>query len=142
MSRVSQHTLKVAEVGLLVELGLVELESVDDVDLGLLGLVSAILVAALGGSVGTGVEGLTTDGDLGTVGLVDHTIDSLEVVGVRDELVSADNILRDGGQLGARNCKCPSSCRKLPGSGISTYLVNEHGGGSCVSRSTNVWKWE
>ena len=113
MSRVSQHTLKVAEVGLLVELGLVELESVDDVDLGLLGLVSAILVAALGGSVGTGVEGLTTDGDLGTVGLVDHTIDSLEVVGVRDELVSADNILRDGGQLSARNCKCPSSCRKL-----------------------------
>ena len=115
MSRRLWHTLKVAEVGLLVELGLVELESVDDVDLGLLGLVSAILVAALGGSVGTGVEGLTTDGDLGTVGLVDHTIDSLEVVGVRDELVSADDILRDGGQLGARNCMCPSSCRKLRG---------------------------
>lgn len=115
MSRRLWHTLKVAEVGLLVELGLVELESVDDVDLGLLGLVSAILVAALGGSVGAGVEGLTTDGDLGTVGLVDHTIDSLEVVGVRDELVSADNILRDGGQLGARNCMCPSSCRKLRG---------------------------
>lgn len=85
------------EVGLLVELGLVELESVDDVDLGLLGLVSTILVAALGGSVGAGVEGLATDGDLGTVGLVDHTIDGLEVVRVRDELVTADNILRNGG---------------------------------------------
>jgi hypothetical protein len=104
---VSWHTLKVAEVGLLVERGLVELERVDDVDLGLLGLVSTVLVAALGGSVGAGVEGLTTDGDLGTVGLVDHTIDSLEVVRVRDELVSADNILRDSGQLSARNCRCP-----------------------------------
>jgi hypothetical protein len=97
----------VAHVGLLVELGLVELESVDDVDLGLLGLVSAILVAALGGSVGTGVELLTTDGDLGTVGLVDHTVDSLEVVRVRDELVTADNILRNGGQFCARNCMNP-----------------------------------
>jgi len=113
MSKDSWHTLEVAKVGLLVEAGLVELESVDDVDLGLLRLVSAILVAALGGSVGTGVEGLTTDGDLGTVGLVDHAVLELEVVRVGDELVAADNILRVDGQLGARISLCPSSsfCR-------------------------------
>jgi len=103
----------VAKVGLLVEAGLVELESVDDVDLGLLGLVSAVLIAALGGSVGTGVEGLTTDGDLGAVGLVDDAVDKLEVVRVGNELVAADNILRESGQLGARISLCPSSffCR-------------------------------
>ena len=81
-----------SEVCLLVELGLVELESVDNVDLGLL-LVVGILVTALGGSVGTSVEGLTTDGDLGAVGLVGNTVDLLEVVRVGDELVAGDDVL-------------------------------------------------
>jgi hypothetical protein len=87
-----QHTLEVSEVCLLVELGLVELESVDNVDLGLL-LVVGILVTALGGSVGTSVEGLTTDGDLGAVSLVGHTVNLLEVVRVGDELVAGDDVL-------------------------------------------------
>jgi hypothetical protein len=83
----------VSEVCLLVELGLLETESVDNVDLGLL-LVVALLLTALGGSVGTSVEGLTTDGDLGAVGLVSHTVNLLEVVRVGDELVTADDVLR------------------------------------------------
>jgi hypothetical protein len=87
-----QHTLEVAQVGLLVEVGLVELESVDNVDLGLL-LVVGILITALGGSVGASVEGLTTDGDLGAVGLVGNAVNLLEVVRVGDELVTRDDIL-------------------------------------------------
>jgi len=87
-----QRTLEVSEVCLLVELSLVELESVDNVDLGLL-LVVGILVTALGGSVGTGVEGLTTDGDLGAVGLVGNAVNLLEVVRVGDELVAGDDVL-------------------------------------------------
>lgn len=86
------HTLEVAEVCLLVEAGLVETERVDDIDLGLLG-VFGLLLTALGGSVGAGVEGLTTNGDLGAVGLEDNAVDLLEVVRVRDELVAADDVL-------------------------------------------------
>jgi hypothetical protein len=36
---------------------------------------------------------VTTNGDTGAVGLVDDTVNELEVVGVRDHLVSGDNIL-------------------------------------------------
>lgn len=95
------HTLEVSEVCLLVEVGLVELESVDNVDLGLL-LVVGILVTALGGGVGAGVEGLTTDGDLGAVGLVGNAVNLLEVVRVGDELVAGDDVLRRSGQSGVR----------------------------------------
>ena len=87
-----RHTLEVAKVCLLVEVGLVELESVDNVDLGL-HLVVGILVTALGGSVGASVEGLTTDGDLGTIGLVGNAVNLLEVVRVGDELVAGDDVL-------------------------------------------------
>lgn len=38
-------------------------------------------------------EGLTTDGDLLAVGLVDDTVDLLEVVGVGDDLVVGDDVL-------------------------------------------------
>jgi hypothetical protein len=38
-------------------------------------------------------EGLTTDGDLLAVGLVDDTVDLLEVVGVRDDLVVGEDVL-------------------------------------------------
>lgn len=102
-----QHTLEVAEVGLLVELGLVELESVDNVDLGLL-LVVGFLITALGGSVGAGVEGLTTDGDLGAVGLVGNAVNLLEVVRVGDELVTRDDILCKSGQ--SRRPRSDSEC--------------------------------
>lgn len=91
----SQHavrTLEVAKVGLLVEAGLVQAERVHDIDLGLLGVVD-IVAALLGRSVGTSVEGLTTDSDLGAVGLVDNAVDLLEVVGVGDELVVGDDVL-------------------------------------------------
>ena len=92
------HTLKVAKVCLLVEVGLVETERVDDIDLGLL-LVVGLLVTALGGGVGAGVEGLTTDGDLGAVGLVGNAVNLLEVVRVGDELVAADDVLCRLGQF-------------------------------------------
>jgi hypothetical protein len=87
-----RHTLEVAEVCLLVELGLLKLESVDNVDLGLLRVVG-LLITALGGSVGASVEGLTTDGDLGAVSLVGHAVNLLEVVRVGDELVTGDDVL-------------------------------------------------
>ena len=95
------HTLEVAEVSLLVEASLVELESVDNVDLGLL-LVVGLLLTTLGGSVGTGVEGLTTNGDLGAVGLVDDTVNLLEVVRVGDELVTGDDVLYKSDQPDVR----------------------------------------
>jgi hypothetical protein len=47
-------TLKVGEVALLVELGLLETERVDDIDLGLEAVVGTLL-SLLGGSVGTSV---------------------------------------------------------------------------------------
>ena len=39
-------------------------------------------------------EGLTTDGDLLAVGLVDDVVDQLEVVGVGDDLVVGDDVLK------------------------------------------------
>ena len=81
-----------AKVGLLVEAGLVQAERVDNIDLGLLGVFD-IVSAFLGRSVGTSIEGLTTDSDLGAVGLVDNAVDLLEVVRVRDELVVGDDVL-------------------------------------------------
>jgi hypothetical protein len=95
------HTLEVSEVCLLVEVGLLETERVDNVDLGLL-LVVGILITTLGGSVGTRVESLTTNGDLGAVSLVGNAVNLLEVVRVGDELVAADDVLRRSGQSGVR----------------------------------------
>lgn len=90
----SKLTLEVTEVGLLVEAGLLETERVDNVDLGLLLVVGTLVVTALGRGVGTGVEALTTDGDLGAVGLVGDAVNGLQVVRVGDELIAADNVLR------------------------------------------------
>jgi hypothetical protein len=81
------HTLEVSEVCLLVEVGLLETERVDNVDLGLL-LVVGILITTLGGSVGTS--------------LVGNAVNLLEVVRVGDELVAADDVLRRSGQSGVR----------------------------------------
>ena len=44
--------------------------------------------------MGQHTEGLTTDSDLLAVGLVDDVVDELEVVGVRDDLVVADEVLK------------------------------------------------
>lgn len=90
----SKLTLEVTEVGFLVEAGLLETERVDNVDLGLLLVVGTLVVTALGRGVGAGVEALTTDGDLGAVGLIGDAVDGLQVVGVGDELIAADNVLR------------------------------------------------
>lgn len=133
------HTLEVAEVCLLVEVGLVETERVDDIDLGLLAVIG-LLIAALGGSVGAGVEGLTTDGDLGAVGLEGNTVDLLEVVRVGDELVAADDVLCRLCQFGvlAQTHSFPSSGRKVVVEAvIATYVVDKHVGG-VVRSATSV----
>lgn len=44
-------------------------------------------------SEGVGTNVVSTDGDTGAVGLVDDTVNQLEVVRVRDHLVAGDNIL-------------------------------------------------
>lgn len=43
--------------------------------------------------MGRHTEGLTTDGDLLAVGLVDDIVDELDVVGVGDDLVVGDDVL-------------------------------------------------
>ena len=88
------RTLEVAQVRLLVELGFIQSERVDNIDLGLL-LVVGILAGLLGRCVGTSVEALTTDSDLGAVGLVNDAVDLLEVVGVGDQLIAGDDVLRN-----------------------------------------------
>ena len=109
-------TLEVGQVALLVETSLVQAERVDDIDLGLDGVVGTLL-SLLSGSVGTSVcallaplfltaaycgakhtEGLTTDVDLLAVGLVDNVVDQLKVIGVGDDLVVGDDILEIQGQ--------------------------------------------
>lgn len=55
------------------------------------GLVSACAKAVVEGSWRTDV--VVADGDVGAVDLVDGAVDELEVVRVRDHLVSGDNIL-------------------------------------------------
>ena len=133
-----QRTLEVSEVCLLVELGLVELESVDNVDLGLL-LVVGILITALGGSVGASVEGLTTDGDLGAVGLVGNAVNLLEVVRVGDELVTRDDILckSDQPDVRAQTQSAPPSVAQSEGS-VATHGVDQHVGGICGERLERV----
>lgn len=113
MPRIGEQrlTLEVCEVSLLVEAGLVQTERVDDIDLllggilnGLLGLLSGCVAAGVcGGSgcvlcwnevSGALTEGLASNGDLGAVGLVDDTVNLLEVVRVGDDLVTGEDILR------------------------------------------------
>ena len=50
--------------------------------------------------MGRHTEGLTTDGDLLAVGLVDGTVNLLEIVRVGDELVTGDDVLREGVSFG------------------------------------------
>lgn len=52
-----------------------------------------------------------TDGDTGAVGLVDDTVNELEVVRVRDHLVSGDNILGSS-QLLVRGFREGLSCQE------------------------------
>jgi hypothetical protein len=108
-----ERTLKVCEVALLVEASSVQTERVDNIDDLLLGVLGTLL-SLLSGSVGTSVytvislhchvsrlsgagkrtELLSTNGDLPAVGLVGNAIDLLEVVGVGDDLVVGDDVLR------------------------------------------------
>ena len=147
-------TLEVGEVALLVELGLVETERVDDIDLGL-DVVVGTLLGLLSGSVGTSVcvglakcwleggargagrrkrtEGLATNGDLGAVGLVGDAVNLLEVVRVGDDLVTGDNVL--GTEL-ARRCGVGQRVQggaEQGGAGAGAHLVDDHGGGCGVS---------
>jgi len=82
------------QVGLLVEARLVQAERVDDIDDLLRVLVRTLVVAALGRRVGADVDVLAADGDLFAVGFVDGAVDLLEVVGVGDELVAGDDVLK------------------------------------------------
>jgi hypothetical protein len=143
-------TLEVGEVALLVELGLLETERVDDIDLGLEAIVGTLL-SLLGGSVGTSVcaglascrlqagargarlhtEGLATNGDLGAVGLVDDAVNLLDVVGVGDDLVLGDDVL--GTEL-AQRVRGRAACAGRGRAGREgAHLVNDHGGGCSVS---------
>lgn len=65
----------------------------DDIDDLLLVVVGA-LVSLLSRGVSTNVDALAANGDLRAVGLVDGTIDLLEVVRVGDQLVAGDEVLR------------------------------------------------
>lgn len=89
-------------------------------------------------------EGLTTDGDLLAVGLVDNTVDLLEIIRVRDDLVVGDDILeRTSANYGQRRVYCSQDMLAPAGkSGVFaqadihaalavTHLENDHGGG-CV----------
>ena len=120
-----RRTLEVAEVCLLVEVGLLELEGVDNVDLGLL-LVVGLLITTLGGSVGASVEGLTTNGDLGAVGLEDNAVNLLEVVRVGDELVTRDDVLYKSDQPDVRaqtTQSAPPSVARSQGRGVSRLTL-------------------
>lgn len=85
--------LKVTEVCLLVELGVGEAERVDDIENGL-GTILGVLSGLLGGCVGASVDLDGTKGDVTAVGLVDDTVNFLEVEGVGDKLVTGDDVLR------------------------------------------------
>lgn len=101
----------------------------------LLGVVD-ILASFFGRGVGARVERLAADGDLGAVGLVDDTVDLLEVVGVRDQLVAGDDVLSAEesvfthpslGHGGAAVKAVKASVQAL------SYLVDNHIGGFCES---------
>lgn len=86
------HTLKVGKEGLLVELGALETERVDNV-VDLDGTVLELLLGLLGGGVGTSVDLDGTLDDHGAVDLVDDTVNLLHVEGVGDHLIAGKDVL-------------------------------------------------
>lgn len=89
------HTFEICKVTLLVELCLVQSEGVDDID-NLFRRVLDPLLSFFGRGVGANVDVVGTDGDSRAVGLVDYTVNLLEVVGVGDDLVVGEDILWRG----------------------------------------------
>ena len=92
---------------------------------------------------------VTTNGDTGAVGLVDDTVNELEVVRVRDHLVSGDNILGVESARGSEvqgvadlskdaairaRAEEESGARVAAASpiGRGSHLVDKHIGGVCV----------
>jgi hypothetical protein len=88
----TEHTLEMGQVALLVELRLVQAETVGDIK-DRLCLVLYSFFTVLGRRVAADVEGLATNGNLLAVGLVDSAVDLLEVVGVGDDLIVGDDVL-------------------------------------------------
>ena len=87
-----ESTLEVNKITLLVELGALETERVDNVVDLERGVLEGLL-ALLGGGVGANVD---LDGALlnhGAVDLVGDAIDLLEIVRVGDDLVAGDDVL-------------------------------------------------
>lgn len=98
------------EVGLLVELGLVQSEGVDNVEdlLGVVvdGFISTVLGRWVRANVccplvcgqrstclATHTDVVVANGDLLAVGLVDGAVNLLQVVGVGDQLITGDDVL-------------------------------------------------
>jgi hypothetical protein len=91
---------------------------------------------------------VTTNGDTGAVSLVDDVVGDLEVVRVRDHLVSGDNILgvesarssriqvelsREGAAIRARAGEgSGAQVAAAPSDRGESYLVDKHIGGVCV----------
>jgi hypothetical protein len=92
----------VAKVGLLVELGVGEAEGVDDIKDGLSAILG-VLCSLLGGSVGASVDLDGAEGDVAAVGLVDGTVNLLEIERVGNELVAGDDVLCMRCQLNSRS---------------------------------------
>jgi hypothetical protein len=88
-------------------------------------------------------ERLSTNGDLLAVGLVGNTVDLLDVVGVGDDLVASENVLRRGsaknGGVGRHFARRAATwCWTVSKGGVAarrtardTHLVDDHvdGGG-------------
>lgn len=85
------------QVRLLIELGLVQPEGVDDVNDGLRRVIAALL-GFFGGGVGADVDIVVADGDLLAVGFVDGAVDLFEFIGVGDQLVAGEDVL---GKIGS-----------------------------------------
>lgn len=141
------RTLEVGKVLLLVEVGLVQTERVDDINDGL-GLVLGIVAGLLGRGIGTNVDVVNTDGDLLAVGLVSDAVDLLEVVRVGDDLVTGEGVLWQGqrksshgswalgrGTRGGRLRGMRGIAGQL-GLGSRTHLENDHDGG----KERRTWK--
>jgi len=86
--------LEVGQVGLLVKGCLRETKTVSNVQDRRRGILQ-VFVAALGRGVAADVEGLAADRDLLAVRFVGDVVDELEVVRIRDDFVSCEEILVD-----------------------------------------------
>jgi hypothetical protein len=82
----------VGQVALFVKLGLVQAETVNDVN-DRLRVVVHCFFAVLGRRVAADVEGLAANGNLFAIGLVDGPVNLLEVIRVGDDLVVGDDVL-------------------------------------------------